>query len=70
MMEATTERPMLMRVIEVAQELRLARSHVYQLIQSGQLPAVRIGRSVRVPRSALEAWVQERTSEPRDSSRQ
>lgn len=60
MMTDSTRQPMLMRVSEVAQELRLARSFVYELIQSGQLPAVRIGRSIRVPRAELEAWVRER----------
>lgn len=59
-MSDTTHQPMLMRVSEVAHELQLARSFVYELIQSGQLPAVRIGRSVRVPRAELEAWVRER----------
>lgn len=52
---------MLLRVSEVADELRLARSFVYHLIQVGELPVVRIGRSVRVPRAALEEWVAERT---------
>ncbi len=59
-MNDMTRQPMLMRVSEVAHELRLARSFVYELIQSGQLPAVRIGRSIRVPRAELEAWVHER----------
>lgn len=59
-MSDTVRHPMLMRVSEVTHELQLARSFVYELIQSGQLPAVRIGRSVRVPRAELEAWVQER----------
>ncbi len=59
-MNDQSRQPMLMRVSEVAHELRLARSFVYELIQSGQLPVVRIGRSVRVPRAELEAWVQER----------
>ncbi len=59
-MNDRSHQSMLMRVSEVAQELRLARSFVYELIQSGQLPAVRIGRSVRVPRAELEAWVRER----------
>lgn len=60
MMTDITRPPILMRVSEVAQELRLARSFVYALIQSGQLPAVRIGRSIRVPRAELETWVRER----------
>lgn len=59
-MNHSTRQPMLMRVSEVAHELQLARSFVYELIQSGQLPVVRIGRSVRVPRAELETWIQGR----------
>lgn len=54
---------MLLRIPEVAAELGLARSSVYALIQAGELPVVRIGRAVRVPRVVLEAWVERRIRE-------
>lgn len=57
------DRSMLLKVSEVADELRVARSYAYRLIQEGELPVVRIGRSVRVPREALEEWVRGRTRE-------
>jgi hypothetical protein len=33
------------------------------MVAAGQLPSVRIGRSVRVPRAALEQWIREQTIE-------
>jgi len=37
--------------------LGLSRSRVYQLIAQGELPAVRQGRAIRVPRAAWERWL-------------
>ena len=53
--------PLLLRAGEVAKLLGLGRSTVFALLAAGELPVVRIGRSVRVPRVALERWVDERT---------
>ena len=50
----------LLRVEHVAAKLRLSRALVYRLIASGDLPAVRIGRSVRVAPAKLRAWLRER----------
>ncbi len=56
--------PLLLRLTEVAEQLGLGRSTVYQLLQRGDLPCVRIGRSVRVPADALAEWVRERVETP------
>jgi excisionase family DNA binding protein len=53
--------PLLLRAGEVAKLLGLGRSTVFAMLAAGELPVVRIGRSVRVPRAALERWVDERT---------
>jgi excisionase family DNA binding protein len=50
---------LLMRAEEVARALGLGRSKVYEMMQSGELPVVRIGRSVRVSRAARLADVPE-----------
>ena len=50
-----------MRVEEVQAFLGVGRSKVYEMIARGELPALRIGRLFRVPRSALEQWVEENT---------
>ncbi|MGB3635683.1 MAG: helix-turn-helix domain-containing protein, partial [Rubrobacteraceae bacterium] len=36
-----------LKVPEVAEVLRIARSRAYELVADGEIPAVRIGRSVR-----------------------
>ena len=47
-----------MKVAEVAQELRIARSRAYELVVNRSIPAVKIGRSVRVRRKELEIWLE------------
>ena len=47
-------------VPEAAEELRIPRTRCYELIQRGELPAVRIGeRSIRVNRAELERFLLE-----------
>ena len=40
-------------VAEVAELMRVSKMTVYRLVHSGELPAVRFGRSYRVPESAV-----------------
>lgn len=51
-----TEVTPFMTVAEVARVLRFSRGHVYELIRSGDLLAVKNGRAVRVTPDALSAW--------------
>jgi len=53
--------PLLLKAGEVAKLLGLGRSKVFAMLAVGELPVIRIGRSVRVPRAALERWIAERT---------
>ena len=47
-------------VPDLAEELRIPRTRAYELIQRGELPAVRIGeRSIRVNRQELERFLLE-----------
>ena len=47
-------------VPEAAEELHIPRTRCYELIQRGELPAVRIGeRSIRVNRRELERFLLE-----------
>jgi excisionase family DNA binding protein len=48
-----------LKVPEVAKELRIARSRAYEMVANGTIPAVKIGRSVRVSRKELEHWLEE-----------
>ena len=40
-------------VAEVAEMMRVSNMTVYRLVHSGELPAVRFGRSYRIPESAV-----------------
>lgn len=51
--------PEWLKVPEVAEVLRIARSRAYELVGTGEIPSVRIGRSVRVSRTELEHWLEE-----------
>jgi excisionase family DNA binding protein len=55
---------LLVRPNEVAELLGLGRSKVYALIASGELPSVKIGKSIRVPVEELRQWVHGRVSAP------
>ena len=48
---------------EVAQMLRISNMTVYRLISSGQLPAVRVGKSYRVREEDLDRYLAERFTE-------
>ena len=44
-------------VAEVAEVMRVSKMTVYRLVHSGDMPAVRFGRSYRVPESAVEQYL-------------
>ncbi|GAB3588045.1 helix-turn-helix domain-containing protein [Calidifontibacter terrae] len=46
-----------MTVAEVAAIMRVSKMTVYRLVHSGELPAVRVGRSFRVPEDAVHAYL-------------
>ena len=45
-------------VAEVAEMMRVSNMTVYRLVHSGELPAVRFGRSFRIPESAVVAAIE------------
>ena len=54
---------------EVIAELGVARTTAYRLVREGVLPSTRIGGAgIRVPRSALEQFVQEMEKEARSTT--
>ncbi len=56
--------PLLLDSREVARLLGVGRTKAFELM-AGALPVVRIGRSVRVSRSALELWIAAESTHPR-----
>ena len=53
----------LLTVPEAAKLLRISRNLVYELIAEHQIPCVRLGRVIRIPRKSLERWIRERATE-------
>lgn len=47
-----------LKVSEMAEVLRIARSRAYELVAEGEIPAIKIGRSVRVSRKDLDRWLE------------
>lgn len=50
-------------VAETAAALHLGRNTVYDLIRSGALPSIRVGRAIRIPQAALHEWITSNTRE-------
>jgi excisionase family DNA binding protein len=44
---------------DVRQLLGIGRTKAYELVVTGELPAVRIGRCIRINRRELDEWLQE-----------
>jgi excisionase family DNA binding protein len=48
-----------MTVAEVASVMRVSRMTVYRLIHDGRLPAVQVGRAMRVPEQAVRDYLRD-----------
>jgi excisionase family DNA binding protein len=44
-------------VAEVASVMRVSKMTVYRMVHAGELPAVRVGRSFRVPEKAVHEYL-------------
>lgn len=49
--------PLLYTVEQASAELSIGRSRLFEIIKNGGIETVKIGRSRRIPRAALEAFV-------------
>ena len=59
--------PELLRVDEVARWAAVGRGTIYEAIRRGDLAHISIGRLVRVPRTAVEAWLNASADQERRS---
>jgi excisionase family DNA binding protein len=50
--------PLTLSVTEAAQLLGISRAFAYELVARGELPSLRLGRRVVVPRRALEELIE------------
>jgi excisionase family DNA binding protein len=46
-------------VAEVAAIMRVSKMTVYRLVHSGEIEAIRVGRSFRVPRQAVDQYLRD-----------
>lgn len=56
--------PLLLDASEAAKLLSLSRAKVCEMANHGEIPSIRVGRALRIPRDPLVAWVNDRTGEP------
>lgn len=54
MAQSSRTAPQLYTVAEVAELARVSRMTVYRMVHAGDLPAVRVGNSYRVPKPAVD----------------
>jgi excisionase family DNA binding protein len=59
---------LLYRPIEAAEQLGISRTKLYELIAAGEIPAVVVGKRMRIPVSALREWVERRVAEVQTSA--
>jgi excisionase family DNA binding protein len=57
--EGGLEQVRFLTVAEVAELMRVSKMTVYRLVHSGDLTAVRVGRSFRVPERAVHAYLRQ-----------
>jgi len=58
-------KPLFVRPIEAAVLIRASKSKIYELIQRGDLPSVRIGGLLRIPYEAIAKLAVETTAKSR-----
>ena len=58
MADSATPRTTFLTVAEVADMLRVSRMTVYRWVHAGEMPAVRFGRSFRIPQQAVEVFME------------
>jgi excisionase family DNA binding protein len=54
--------PLLLDAAEAANALSLSRAKVVAMASRGEIPSVRIGRSLRIPRDPLLVWIEANTN--------
>lgn len=54
-----TDVPRFLTVAEVADMARVSRMTVYRMVHAGELPAIRVGKSYRVPQAAVDEMLSE-----------
>ena len=56
--QKTKDLPLVLKVEDLMQILSIGRNTAYELVRSGQISSIRIGRIYRIPRASLEEYLQ------------
>ena len=54
--------PLTLRVEDLMPILNIGRNTAYELVRSGQIRSIRVGRQLRVPKDALQAFLTQQNS--------
>jgi excisionase family DNA binding protein len=57
----------LLSIPELCQELGMGKSWVYRHLRSGEIPSVKLGRSIKVKRTDLEQYLENHRYQPSDA---
>jgi excisionase family DNA binding protein len=58
----------LLRMGEAADAMAVSRSHLERMVARGEILAIRVGRSRRIPADEIQRWVRERLTEQQPPS--
>jgi excisionase family DNA binding protein len=58
----------LLSIPEVCQQLGMGKSWVYRRVHEGEIPSVKLGRTIKVRRSELENYLEEHRYRPSDGA--
>ncbi|HXC49720.1 MAG TPA: helix-turn-helix domain-containing protein [Candidatus Limnocylindrales bacterium] len=53
----------LLTVQDVIEATRLSRTVVYELLKHGELPALRVGRAIRVRNEDMQSWIEKQRAD-------
>jgi len=59
---ASSDLPLLLDATGASKLLSLSRAKVCDMATRGEIPSIRIGRAVRIPRDPLLRWIEQRTA--------
>ena len=62
-----SQKKLLYRVETAASKCEMGRSKFWELVMSGEIPSIKIGRSRRIPAAALDAWIENQIAVPSGS---
>lgn len=54
---------LLLRVDEAARMCGYSRAFLYEAINRGEIPVIKLGRTTRIPKAWLQKWVAEKVAE-------